>query len=167
MNALLALFVLAQRYTGRVQGIRDSFGEGDSEGGIGNLMLLLISAGIILVITLAWHQTRKGGRPLHSAMKLFRESVESLGLTREEKYLLERMIRELRLSEPARLLLDAPPDRGGMLTPFARHEVHTENRLDETAQPKNTAIGAVFRLFSVIHSASRVSDRMSPVEINR
>jgi hypothetical protein len=107
MNAMLAMLVLAQRYTGRVRGIRDSFGDGDSGGGAGNLVLLLVSAAIVLVIALAWHHARKGGRPLHSAMKLFRESVESLGLTREEKYLVERMVRELRLPEPARLLLDA------------------------------------------------------------
>ena len=107
MNTLLALLVLAQRHGGRVRGIRDSFGGGDSGGGAGNLVLLLISAAVVLLITLAWLQTRKGARPLHSAMKLFHESLDALGLTREEKYLLERMVRELRLSQPARLLLDA------------------------------------------------------------
>jgi preprotein translocase subunit SecG len=107
MNLIMAVLILAQRQTGRVRGIRESFGSSGSEGGLGNTFLLLVSAALVLILAYAWLRSRRSGRPVHSAMKLFQDSLRSLGFSGEEKYLLERMVRELHLRQPAQLLMDA------------------------------------------------------------
>ena len=107
MNVVMAVLILAQRHTGRVQGIRESFGSSGSDGDLGNTVLLLVSAAVALILAYAWLQSRRSSRPAHSAMKPFRASTRSLGLSGEEKFVLERMVRELHLRQPAQLLLDA------------------------------------------------------------
>ena len=107
MNLVMAVLILAQRQTGRVRGIRESFGSSGSDGDLGSTLLLLMSAAAALILAYAWLMSRRSSRPVHSAMKLFQESLRSLGLSGEEKYLLERMARELHLRQPAQLLMDA------------------------------------------------------------
>ena len=107
MNLVMAVLILAQRQTGRVRGIRESFGSSGSDGDLGSTLLLLMSAAAALILAYAWLMSRRSSRPVHSAMKLFQESLRSLGLSGEEKYLLERMVRELHLRQPAQLLMDA------------------------------------------------------------
>jgi hypothetical protein len=107
MNVIMAVLILAQRNSGRVRGIRDSFGSSSSEDELANTVLLLMSAAVALLLAYAWLQSRRSSRPGHSAMKLFEESLRSLGLSGEEKFVLERMARELHLRQPAQLLMDA------------------------------------------------------------
>ncbi|UCG34105.1 MAG: hypothetical protein JSU68_05605 [Phycisphaerales bacterium] len=107
MNVVMAVLILAQRQTGRVRGIRESFSSSGSDDNLGNAVLLLMSAAVALILAYAWLQSRRSGRPVHSAMKLFQDSLKSLGLNGEEKYVLERMARELHLRQPAQLLMDA------------------------------------------------------------
>jgi hypothetical protein len=107
MNLVMAALILAQRHAGRVRGIRESFGSSGSDSDLGSTFLLLVSAAVALILAYAWLMSRRSSRPVHSAMKLFQESLRSLGLSGEEKYLLERMARELHLRQPAQLLMDA------------------------------------------------------------
>jgi len=107
MNTIMAMMILAQAHSGRVRGIRDSFGSGQSGSGSSTLVLLLICAAVILVVAFTWLQAKRGDRPAHNAMKLFDEALASLGLSGEEKFILGRMVRELNLRHPSELLLNA------------------------------------------------------------
>jgi hypothetical protein len=107
MNVVMAVLILAQRQTGRVRGIRESFGSQGPDDNLANTVLLLMLVVVVLVLAYSWVHSRRGNRPVHGAMRLFRDALKSLGLNSEEKFVLERMARELNLRQPAQLLMDA------------------------------------------------------------
>jgi hypothetical protein len=107
MNTVMWWWVLGQANAGRVRGIRDSFGDTDSGGGAGGVILFFLLAALVVLLAYAWLRAHQTSQPVHNAFKLFEDALGSLGLSGEDRSLLKRMVRDLRLEQPAQLLLNA------------------------------------------------------------
>ena len=107
MYAMMSAMVLAQKHAGRVRGIRDSFGDTESGGGAGHAILLLLLGGLVLLVGYAWLRSRRAPKGPHNAFRLFEEALASLGASPEDRALLKRLVRDLRLDQPNQLLLNA------------------------------------------------------------
>ena len=107
MNILMSVVVLAQKNAGRVRGIRDSFGDAPSSGDAGSVILLLLLGVMVILVGYAWLRSRQAPQAAHNAFKLYEDALASLGLSGEDRGLLKRMVRDLRLEQPAQLLLNA------------------------------------------------------------
>lgn len=100
------LIVLAQQRGGRVSGIRNSFGRNPTQSGsLSDWLLYALIGAVSLLLLFAWAQSRGMSIPMRKSRQLFDESLRGLGLTGEEKALMKRLAREMRLSHPTSLLL--------------------------------------------------------------
>jgi len=135
MNTVMWWWVLGQANAGRVRGIRESFGDTDSGGGAGGVILFLLLGALVVLLAYAWLRAHQTSKPVHNAFKLFEDALGSLGLGGEDRSLLKRMVRDLRLEQPAQLLLNAGYfDRivdKWVATNSAREQSHLAERLEK------------------------------------
>jgi len=92
----------------RLEGIHNEFVRRSqaSEAWTTLAVALLIVAAVILVAWAAWQlYMRHTERQQRNAHKLFRDALGYLGLAPADRRLLQRVVRELRLAEPTRMLL--------------------------------------------------------------
>ncbi len=103
---MTALLLQADKLTPVQRAVRDQFQEGGSAA-----IALLLLAGILALVFIPFWLTRRlnrdeGQRPrLNDPARLYRDWVEKLDLTLEQRRMLHAVARDLSLQQPAKILL--------------------------------------------------------------
>lgn len=130
LSIVMGVVVLGQDNSGRVRGIRDSFSRGTNEGGaLSSWVLFLLLAVVLMLLLYAWLQSRGIRTPGGSSRSLFDEAMRSLGLSGEDKMLMKRLSREMRLQHPSDLLLNIREFDGTVNEWIAKHGSSERGRL--------------------------------------
>lgn len=130
LSMVMLAVVLGQDNSGRVRGIRDSFSRSTNQSGaLSNWVLFLLLTGVLMLLSYAWFQSRGIRTSAGNSRSLFDEAMRSLGLSGEDKILMKRLSREMRLQHPSDLLLNIREFDGTVNEWIAKHGSGERGRL--------------------------------------